>query len=65
MDETTRRRQEHLAECKEQIEKSREMIAVSVRWLTAYQNSVNRERRNLSISEGGRTHHLIASAKAR
>ena len=61
MDETTRRRQEHLAECTEQIAKSREMIAVSIRWLTAYQNSVNRELRHLSISEGI-TCHLIASA---
>jgi hypothetical protein len=64
MDKTTWRRQEQLAECQEQIEKSREMIAVSIHWLTAYQNSVNRERRNLKISEG-RTRHFIASAKTR
>jgi hypothetical protein len=40
MDETTQRRQEHLAKCQEAIEKSREMIAVSLRWLTAYRDSV-------------------------
>ena len=46
MDETIRRRQEDLAKCQEAIEKSREIIAVSLRWLTSYQDSVNRERRN-------------------
>jgi len=40
MDETIRRRQEDLAKCQEAIEKSREIIAVSLRWLTAYQDSV-------------------------
>jgi len=53
MDETTRRSRAQRDKCQEQIERSREMIEASMRWLTAYRNSVNRERRNLSIFDGG------------
>ena len=64
MDETTRRSRAQLAKCQEQIEKSHEMITISIGWLTAYRNSVNRERRNLSIRDGENA-HFITSAKAR
>jgi hypothetical protein len=63
MNEIIRRSQEHLAKCQEQIEQSHEIIAISRRWLTAYQESVNQEQRSLSIRDG-RTCHFIASAKA-
>ena len=53
MDETiTTRRQADLAESQKQIETSRKMIGDSMRWLTAYRNSVNRQRQNPSLSEG-------------
>ena len=58
MDETTHRSRAEFVKCQEQIEQSREMIEVSVRWLTAYRNSVNRERQSLSISE---REHTISS----
>ena len=64
MDETTRRSRAQFAKCQEQIEKSRDLIAASRGWLTAYRNSVNRERQNLSIPDGENA-HFIASAKAR
>jgi hypothetical protein len=35
-----------------------------MRWLTAYRESVNRERQNLSVSEGEGNAHFIAGAKA-
>jgi hypothetical protein len=44
MDEVTRRHQEHLAKCQAQIEKSREMIEISQRWLVAYQASYQERR---------------------
>ena len=52
MDETILRSQEQLSQCRQAIETSRGMIARSRRWLTAYRDSINQERRNLSISEG-------------
>jgi hypothetical protein len=55
MDETIRRSQAQLAKCHEQIEQSRRIIEDTLRWLTSYRDSVNRERQTLSISEGKHT----------
>jgi hypothetical protein len=63
MDEINRRCREQLAKCSETIEESREMIARSQRWLSAYHNSVNNKKlRNLRVSESDAP--PIASAKA-
>ena len=39
MDALIRRRRMHLAKCQEQIEKSRQMISLSLQWLTVYHDS--------------------------
>jgi hypothetical protein len=62
MDEIIRRCREQLAKSTETIEQSREMIALSQRWLTEYHNSVNNKLRTLSVSEDDAA--LPASAKA-
>jgi hypothetical protein len=51
MDQTTRRHQEHLAKCQEQIEKSREMIEISQCWLVAYHGSLHQERPRSGVSD--------------
>jgi hypothetical protein len=45
MDQITRSRAQ-LARCRRQIEQSHEIIAVSMRWLKAHQDSVKRELDN-------------------
>jgi hypothetical protein len=44
VDAIIRDHQAQLVKCKKQIEKTREIISLSQRWLAGYQDSVGRER---------------------